>query len=164
VAQINRLKIQNMAAEFVQQAHHAEYLNLSVHSAGFEEVIVTMPYQQHIIADKQLRKVCRSAYISLMDITAQACALCTLFYRMHRIISPYSMDMCVDYAHQASIGFPLFARAQCAHFTPELLLIRVIAYQHFIEVPLAYAWASFPCTSKEPIPEQVQALLLGEQS
>ena len=163
MAQINRLKIQAMASQFVKQIHRAGDLNLSVRSAGFEEVTLFMPYQQHVVADQQSGKVCRSALIRLIDTAASACALCTFFYLMHHILAPFPADMRVDYIHQVSMGVPLMAQAQRFYFISELLMIRIMVYQHFIEVPIACAWVSFECSKAHQVSEQVKATLLGER-
>ncbi|SDU86940.1 PaaI family thioesterase [Pseudomonas mucidolens] len=127
------------AARFVSALRHCQVLGIQVHDANLDGMTLLLPYSVDIIGDPQTGVIHGGALTSLMDT---ACGMATLCVLPEFEVCP-TLDLRIDYMHQAEPHKAVFGFAQCYRVTTDVIFTRGVAYQDDPERPIAHVVGTF---------------------
>tara|TARA_R110002073_G_scaffold25_5_gene746 strand:- start:2388 stop:3374 length:987 start_codon:yes stop_codon:yes gene_type:complete len=131
---------------FIGVLAQCQALGIQVVSARENELILELPYTEHIIGNPDSGVIHGGAITTLMDTAAGAAVLCA----MPEFELCPTLDLRVDYMRSAKPGQSVFARASCYRRTSNILFMRCEAYQIYRSV--AHCVATFMRMGEKGVP------------
>lgn len=151
-----------MVDALVQRMHDAQYFNVSVVHVHFNEVIMQLPFSEHLVGNPASGAVHTGAIHALMQACSSANAVCAMFYYNRNLQLPALIDLRVDHMHPVFSDKPVLARSHMCQVTEEAWHAKCIAYQSSVDTPCAIAAATYLCGDTNLISQEFRSDLLGE--
>ncbi|MFO2464910.1 PaaI family thioesterase [Pseudomonas sp. 15FMM2] len=149
------------SVRFVSALRHCQVLGIQVHDAGSDGMTLLLPYSLDIVADLQTGVIHGGALTSLMDT---ACGMATLCVLPEFEVCP-TLDLRIDYMHQAEPHKTVFGFAQCYRVTKDVIFTRGYAYQDDPQQPIAHVVGTFMRMGKRLKGTQgLGSVIKGEQA
>ncbi len=141
---------------FIGTLNQACELGLAVESACEGELVLRLPYSDHIIGNPDTGVIHGGAITTLMDTASGSVIMCALD---EFELCP-TLDLRVDYMRPAEPHRPVFARAETYKITRNIIFTRCEAFQDTGET-IANCVGTFMRIGKEATPKAYRDLITG---
>lgn len=144
---------------FIGTLNQACELGLTVESARQGELVLRLPYSDHIIGNPDTGVIHGGAITTLMDTASGSVIMCALD---EFELCP-TLDLRVDYMRPAEPHRPVFARAETYKITRNIIFTRCEAFQDTGET-IANCVGTFMRIGKEATPKAYRDLITGAEN
>lgn len=142
---MNESSLLERAGRFLSALRHCQVLNMQVHHADEEGIILRLPYSPSIVGNPQTGAVHGGAITTLMDTALGMATLCAL---PEFEVCP-TLDLRIDYMSPGVADKDLYGHAHCYRVSREVIFIRGTAYQDDPEQPIAQVVGTYMRLGKD---------------
>lgn len=142
---MNESPLLERARRFLGALRHCQVLNMQVHSADPEGIVLRLPYSSSIVGNPQTGAVHGGAITTLMDTALGMATLCAL---PEFEVCP-TLDLRIDYMSPGAADQDLFGHAHCYRVSREVIFIRGTAYQDDPAQPIAQVVGTYMRLGKD---------------
>ncbi|HCN45509.1 MAG TPA: thioesterase [Pseudomonas sp.] len=142
---MNESSLLQRAGRFLSALRHCQVLNMQVHRAEEEGIILRLPYSLSIVGNPQTGAVHGGAITTLMDTALGMATLCAL---PEFEVCP-TLDLRIDYMSPGVADKDLYGHAHCYRVSREVIFIRGTAYQDDPEQPIAQVVGTYMRLGKD---------------
>lgn len=142
---MNETPLLHRAIRFLSALRHCQKLNMQVHSADAEGIVLRLPYSPSIVGNPQTGAIHGGAITTLMDTALGMATLCSL---PEFEVCP-TLDLRIDYMSPGVADQDVFGHAQCYRVSRDVIFIRGTAYQDDPEQPIAQVVGTYMRLGKD---------------
>ena len=128
-----------MARKFFEKIPHGRALGMRLDKLAADEVVISMPWAQHLVGDPRTGVIHGGVVSALMD----TCCGAAVMAHPSEPVSTATLDLRIDYMRSATPGHRITARATCYHMTSSVAFVRAVALDEDDDRPVASATAAF---------------------
>lgn len=136
---------------------HCREIGMQAVRAGPGEVVLRIPYAEHLVGDVSRGVVFGGVITTLLDHAGGAAVMCSL----SELVSVATIDLRIDYMRPAVPGCDLIGAARCYRRTRDVAFVRGAAYHDDPDDPFATFLSTYMLGANRQPPGVLETLSEG---